>query len=99
MDLLELNGLTTDRDAQTTSIPVPKALAAALAEDPQQFGLPAGVSKRQALGLLVLKGARAGAYDKQEASMEETYRRLYDDPEWQAAAGEARAEAREDGLY
>lgn len=99
MDLNDLKSLTADRDAQTTSVPVPKSLMIAITENPRQFGLADGISKRQALSQLLIRGARVGAYREQEAALEASYRRMYADPEWQSAATEARAEAREDGLY
>lgn len=99
MDAIELSNLTADLDAQTTSIPVPRSLMAAITEDPQQFGLPAGLSRRQALSRLLIKGARSAAFHEQEASLEASYRRLQSDPEWQGAAAEARAESLDDGLY
>ena len=99
MDFIELNGLTLDRDVQTTSIPVPKSLMDAIAANPRQFGLADGISKRQALAQLVIKGALVGAYREQEAALEASYRQMHADPEWRSAADEARAEALEDGVY
>ena len=99
MDFIDLNGLTLDRDARRTSIPVPKSLMDAIAADPRQFGLAVGISRAQALAQLLIKGARVGAYREQEAVLEANYRQMHADPEWRSAAVEARAEALEDGIY
>lgn len=99
MDVIDLNGITLDRDARRTSIPVPKSLMDAIAADPRQFGLAAGLSKAQALAQLLIRGARVSAYREQEAALEASYRQMHADPEWRSAAAEASAEALEDGIY
>jgi hypothetical protein len=98
MDLIELNSLSLD-GARTQSLPVPDALLKAIEAAPEQFGLAKGLSRRRALAVLLLRGAKDARFEQRDREREAMYRRIQQNPESQAAAAEAYAEARLDGLF
>lgn len=97
IDIVGLQAMTLVR-APAESLPVPPELSELVREHPEDLGLPAGMSKRQALGELLMKGARAAVFETREREREDFYARLEQDEESREAAEEAYAEARADGL-
>ena len=97
MGVDELADLETPK-TKAVSVPTPEGLLKALAEHPEQLGLPQGLSQRQALARLLVRGARQALFEQRERERQEMYVRLHSDGEWQQAAREAHAEAREDEL-
>ncbi len=97
VDIASFQTMTLTR-APAETLPVPEALSEIVREHPEDLGLPEGISKRRALGELLLKGARAAAFERREMERQAFYAQLQDDPESREAAEGAYAEARADGL-
>ena len=90
-----------DLETPTTkpvSVPTPEGLLKILVEHPERLGLPQGLSQRQALARLLVRGARQALFEQRERERQEMYERLHSDGEWQQAARDAHAEAREDAV-
>jgi hypothetical protein len=87
-----------ERPTKPVSVPTPEHLLEAIAEHPEAFGLQHGLSQRQALARLLLRGARQARFEQREEERRQMYERLHADREWQEAAREAHREAREDEL-
>lgn len=84
--------------AETVTVPVPKELLTAVQSEPESLGLPAGVSRRKGLALLLLKGASTGIAERRDADREVYYTALADDGERRAEAEVVAAELVEDGI-
>ena len=94
---LETLDATTLQKAPTVTVAVPEDLLQAVRNEPESLGLPAGVSRRKGLSLLLIKGASAGIAERRDAEREAYYASLADDPERHAAAAAVAVELVEDG--
>ena len=98
INILSLQALAPEK-ALTESVPVPVEISEQVENRPEALGLPAGISKRQGLSAILKKGYETILFENRERNREETYARLANDAESQAAVRVAFLEAREDGLF
>lgn len=89
----------TETQTRTESVPVPPELSEMVKDHPEMLGLPVGISKRQGLATLMMRGYQTVAFEAREKQRDEMYDALERDPESRAAVESGISESRRNGFF